>query len=282
MNYRLLDSGDFEKLEQIGAFRVVRPAAQAVWPKTLPADEWKKHDARYERFSDGKGEWKKVSNIPAQWSVQFPDFQMSAKLTSFGHLGFFPEQLENWSELKQTCEALKTQLGRPPQVLNLFGYTGGSSLACALGGAELVHVDASKGTVDWARANFELAGLKAHPIRYIVEDVVDFVDREIRRSRVYDGIILDPPSYGRGPDKQVWKIEEHLNPFLLKLRQLLSPTARFTLLTCHSPGYSPISLARLLKHSFSAAEGQIQTREMVIKESEGQSLPAGVSAFLKS
>jgi len=281
MDYRLLDSGDFEKLEQVGAFRVVRPAAQAVWPKTLPAAEWKAHDARYERFSDGKGEWKKVSNIPAQWVVQFPDFKMIAKLTSFGHLGFFPEQMQNWRELRETSERLKTQLGRPPQVLNLFGYSGGSSLACALGGAELVHVDASKGTVDWARSNFESAGMKAHPIRYIVEDVSDFVDREIRRSRIYDGVILDPPSYGRGPEKQVWKIEEHLNPFLAKLRLLMKPDSGFVLLTCHSPGYSPISLSRLLQQSFSAAENQIQTREMVIEESQNRCLPAGVSAFLR-
>ncbi len=279
MEYRLLDSGEFEKLEQVGEFRIVRPAAQAVWPKTLTSVEWKRHDARYERFSDGKGEWKKISQMPAVWPVQFPQFQLTAKLTSFGHLGFFPEQMTNWQRLKDTCENLKSKLHRAPQVLNLFAYTGGSSLACALGGAEIVHVDASKGTVDWARSNFDLAGLKEHPVRYIVEDTTAFVDRELRRSRNYDGVILDPPSYGRGPDKQLWKIEEHLNPLLKQIQKLLNPGG-FVLLSCHSPGYSPISLSRLLQQNFSAPEGQLQTGEMIIQESQNRSLPAGTSAFL--
>lgn len=280
MSYRLLDSGNFEKLEQIGEFRVVRPAAQAVWSHTLGPDEWQKWDARYERYSDGKGEWKKLSSIPVNWPVEIASsLRLGMKLTSFGHLGVFAEQEQNWRKLRSECERLRAVTGQAPEVLNLFAYTGASSIACAQGGATVVHVDASKGTVDWARANFELNGLGAHPVRYMVDDATKFVEREVRRTRRYHGIILDPPSYGRGAEKQVWKIETDLVPLLKLLKELLVPGG-FLQLSCHSPGYTPVSLQNLIAQVFKKNPSAIEANEMIIPAEAGFSLPSGVTAWL--
>jgi 23S rRNA (cytosine1962-C5)-methyltransferase len=281
MTYALLDSGDFEKLEQIGEIRIVRPAAQAIWKKTLPATEWEKWQAKFERFSDGTGEWKRRGAIADSWVVEIGGLKLKLKLTSFGHLGVFGEQLDNWHRLRSACHGLAKKLPKPPVVLNLFGYTGGSSIACAQGGAHLVHLDSSKGTVDWAHQNFDLNGLETAPVRYMVDDAVEFVEREVRRGNIYDGVILDPPTYGRGTKKQMWKIETGLVPLLESVRRILNPTAGFVLLSCHSPGYSPVSLNHLLAQLFEVKATKVSANEMLIVDQNGHPLPSGVSAWFQ-
>jgi 23S rRNA (cytosine1962-C5)-methyltransferase len=301
MTYQLLDAGDFAKLEQVGPWRLVRPAAQAVWRRRLDAEAWGRVDAVYERFRDGKGEWHrhrhrhtkddkvdkagktdkidKIDKIDRSdksdnnWTIDLAGVRLRAKLTSFGHLGLFAEQSLNWQELRLACG----ELGRP-HVLNLFAYTGAASIACAQGGAEVTHIDASKGTVDWARQNFELNGLAGAGVRFMVDDAVAFAAREGRRGKKYDGVILDPPTYGRGPDKQLWKIEEHLLPLLDQLRALLNPRG-FVLLSCHSPGYTPLVVENLLKQIWAGAA--VEAREMGIVDAQGVVLPSGVSGFVR-
>jgi 23S rRNA (cytosine1962-C5)-methyltransferase len=279
MTYQLLDSGDFEKLEQVGAIRIVRPAAQAIWKKARPASDWEQWNAKFERFSDGTGEWKRRGSLDDSWPIEVGGIRLKLKLTSFGHLGLFGEQHDNWQRLRSTCQDLSKKLARPPQVLNLFGYTGASSIACAQGGAQLVHLDSSKGTVDWCRQNFELNGLQAASVRYMVDDAVEFTEREVRRGHVYDGVILDPPTYGRGTKKQMWKIESGLVSLLESIRKILNPQTGFVLLTCHSPGYSPISLRHLLGQLFELKGREIEANEMVIIDQNGNPLPSGVSAW---
>ncbi len=273
MSYQLLDSGDFEKLEKVGPYIIRRPAAQAVWRKT--ESHWPTADAVYHRYSEGKGEWKTASSVPQSWTIELGDLKLIAKLTSFGHLGLFAEQQKNWSLIQNRIE--QTKNNRVPLILNLFAYTGGSSLVAGRAGAEVVHVDASKGSVDWAKRNFEANGIES-TTRYMVDDVMAFVEREVRRGRVYDGIILDPPTYGRGPQKEIWKIEEHLLPLLDMCKKLLEQSSGFVLLSCHSQGYTPIALKHLLASSIGAHT--VEAEEMVIMDRFGKALPSGASAFI--
>jgi 23S rRNA (cytosine1962-C5)-methyltransferase len=247
----------------------------------LPPTDWQKVDAHFERFSDGDGDWKiKNQKIKEPWQIDIAGLKMQMKLTSFGHLGIFPEQKRNWLQLEEIVGARKrAQPEAPLKVLNLFAYTGGSSLICAKAGAEVAHVDASKGSVTWARENAKLSGLESKPIRWLVDDVQEFVQREIRRGTQYQGIILDPPSYGRGTNKQVWNIEEHLTGFLHALSKLMADDFLFALLSCHSPGYTPTSLQNQLKQMLKGKGGRYHAGEMLIESKAGLDLPSGCSCL---
>lgn len=278
-SYALLDSGGFRKLEQVGPFRLVRPAASAVWEPRLPAKEWSKVDAEFVRHRDGTGEWR-VQNTKVQtpFTIDVRGLKFQIKLTSFGHLGIFPEQERNWLRFRELVAALK-KAEPDVRVLNLFAYTGGSTLACASAGAEVAHVDASKGTVKWASENARLTGLADKPVRWLVDDVKEFVARELRRGTKYDGLILDPPSYGKGEKKQVWKIETDLMPLLKDLKKIFSGRANsFVCLSAHSEAYTPTSLKNQLLRVF-GTDAITEANEMLINDSSDLPLPSGASAL---
>lgn len=278
--YRLLDSGGFQKLEQVGPYRLVRPSLQAIWEPTLPQSEWEAAHARFVRFSGGDGEWKVHKKIKKdQWSVMLEEITFIMDMTDFGHLGLFAEQADNWRWFQEQVGKWTAQ-DKPVRVLNLFAYTGGSTLACARAGAQVVHVDASKTSVSWARKNAEASLLSDKPIRWIVEDVQKFVQRELRRGNTYHGIILDPPSYGRGPKNEIWKLEESLSLFMDDLAKLFDQEYGFVLLSAHSPGLTPLGLENVLRQHFGEREGQFSSREMVIRAQQNHcSLPSGAQAL---
>ena len=286
MTYALLDSGDFQKLEQVGPFRIVRPSPQAVWKPRLGDAEWNKVDAHYERFTGGDGKWTKINKLlPSSWVISIDEQKFVIKLTDFGHLGIFPEQHRNWRKLGDTIARFRAQ-NLPDavfRVLNLFAYTGGSTLAAARAGAQVAHIDASKTSVAWARENAAANQGEQLPIRWLTEDAVKFVDREIRRGQVYQGLILDPPSYGRGPDGEVWKIEDHMVPLIRKLAQLTDKTLAFVLLSSHSHGYTPLALANLINSEFKVPIAAISSEEMTLNERDSERvLPSGASALYLS
>jgi len=279
--YKLIDSGNFQKLEQVGPYRLVRPSAQAVWRPRLPAAEWHRADATYTRFSGGEGKWDvRNRKLPETWTIDAPAAgRMVIRLTDFGHLGIFPEQHANWGRLSRLVGAA-AQTGRVLNVLNLFAYTGGSSMACAGAGASVVHVDASKTSVAWARENAEASGLAERKLRWIVDDVQKFVAREIRRGSKYHGVILDPPSYGRGAKGETWDIEAMLPQLLDAIRQLLADDFAFVLLSAHSEGYSPLALVNLLAEALPSGEGRYEAEEMTAREEDtGRPLPSGNSCL---
>ena len=277
ISYELLDCGDFKKLERIGDLKLIRPAASAIWQKTNP-ELWSKVDWEFERSQKGQGRWHSRSQNQFECqAVKCGLLKLNLKPTPFGHMGLFAEQISYWQRIIETC---KSSTLRAPKVLNLFAYTGGSTLAAALGGAEVTHVDASKTSVDWAKDNAELNELSEAPIRWIVDDVGAFVKREIRRENKYQGIILDPPSYGRGPKNQLWKIEEDLPKLLEKLRQILSEDFLFLHLSAHTPGLSALSLENLLKSYF--GERSYFTEEMRVEVSSGTTLPSGTSCWMSN
>lgn len=276
MSYELIDSGDFKKLEAFGDYIFERPSASAVWSQTKEPNIWKKADAVFLRDNKGDGEWKaKNKAIPDHWVIQVAGLKFQMRMTNFGHLGIFPEQKANWEWLQNLD--LKGK-----RVLNLFAYTGGSTLACAKAGAEVVHVDASKTSVTWARENAKLNGLAEGPIRWIVEDVQEFVAKELRRGKSYHGIILDPPSYGRGTKKQIWKIERHLMPLLYNLKKLAAEDFQFCLLSSHSQGYTPMAHENQLRQVFSGYSGlKFQSAEMYLGDIDRCPLPAGGFSLAK-
>ncbi len=278
-DYRLIDSGNFQKLEQVGPYRFVRPAAQAVWTPRLDDATWAKVDASFSRFSGGDGKWTiHNKSLPKKWIIEQGPVKLVISLTDFGHLGIFPEQDANWDKLHQLIK--DRGAGRDIQVLNLFAYTGGSTLACATAGAKVVHLDASKTSVNWGRENAEASGVGDAPVRWIVDDVQKFVEREVRRGNKYHGIILDPPSYGRGTNNEVWQIEQHMVPLLDKLKMILADDALFVLLSSHSNGYTPIALKNLLLGIVNESSGSFDPHEMLIHEQDsGRALPSGASCL---
>ncbi|HMN30693.1 MAG TPA: class I SAM-dependent methyltransferase [Caldilineaceae bacterium] len=278
--YTLLDSGNEQKLERIGPYTLVRPALQAVWRPRLAEAEWKKADGLFVRSSDGGGEWQWKRRVEREFDLLFNDLAFRIKLTNFGHMGLFPEQAANWEWLRSLIRArMKRTNDRNLTVLNLFGYTGGSSLAASQGGAHVVHLDAAKGVVDWARKNAQLCHLDERPIRWLVDDALKFVRREERRGNVYQGIILDPPSFGRGPQGEVFKIEQDLLPLLDSCRAILAEDALFVLYSCHTPGFTPLVLQNQLDDIASGRRGKLESGEMTVAESSGRLLPSG--AFVR-
>lgn len=278
-DYKLIDSGDFQKLEQVGPYRIVRPAAQAVWRPRLDSEQWRSADATFNRFSGGDGKWTiRNSSLPKKWNIEQGPVKLVISLTDFGHLGIFPEQDANWEILHNLI--VKQKKDAEFNVLNLFAYTGGSTLACASAGAKVVHLDASKTSVAWARDNAQASGLGEKPIRWIVDDVQKFVEREVRRGNKYQGIILDPPSFGRGANNEVWQIEDHLVPLLANLKQILADDFLFILLSCHSNGYTPLALQNLLLGIVDNQDGAFEVGEMIVREQDsGRVLPSGASAL---
>ena len=233
-DYELLDCSGGEKLERWGGQLLVRPDPQAIWNTPRVHRGWKHNAGRYARSSSGGGKWENRS-MPERWTVAWKELTFNVKPMNFKHTGLFPEQAANWDWARERIRAA----GRPVSVLNLFAYTGGATLACASAGASVCHVDAARGMVQWARENARSSGLEDAPIRWIVDDCGKFVEREIRRGRFYDAIILDPPSYGRGPSGEVWKLEENLYPFLELVSRVLSPQPLFVLLNSYTTGLAP-------------------------------------------
>ena len=275
--YQLIDSGDFKKLEQVGPHRIIRPSPQAVWAIKDKA-KWNDVDAVYKRYSGGDGEWIFNRKFERDVTVKLADVNFSIEPTEFGHLGVFPEQARNWDFINQTIQkAYKNRSdGKKIRVLNLFGYTGGSTLAAAKAGAEVVHVDASKTSINWARKNAIINGCGDFPIRWITDDVQKFVARELRRGSEYDVIILDPPSFGRGSKGEAWKIEEHLIGLLANLRLLSSKDVVLLMLSAHSNGYTPRAMTNLLNDAMQNIKGSFEAYEMVIKEHDSErTLPSG-------
>lgn len=277
--YQLLDSGHGRKLEQVGPIRIERQASLALWAPKLPKEEWKMAQAVHVRSEKGGGHWDMKGKIPESWITRVGSLDLHTKLTSFGHLGFFVEQLDEWNEFINIVPLIQKRLGRVPKLLNLFGYTGCSSLALAQGGAEVTHVDAAKGIVDWGKDNQKL-NVKTPPdsIRWIVEDCLTFVEREARRGNFYDGVILDPPSYGRGPKKQLFKIEDNILPLLEAITPILNPEVSLIHFSCHTPGFTPRILENLLRSCLSLEGMKVSSNEMIIHSSldPSRSLPSGV------
>lgn len=271
--YTLLDSGHFQKLERVGPYTLVRPALQAMWNAKLSKEQWDRADATFYRDESGKGEWHfKGKRLPESWTVQIEGVAVRVHLTDFGHIGLFPEHFQ---ELDLLREAIVESKAKPFKVLNLFAYTGGLTLQLAKAGAHLVHLDASKKSVDWARENAQTAGLEKEPVRWIVDDVRKFVTKEIRRGAKYDGIILDPPSFGRGAKKEVWKIEDDLGSLLLDLSKLFSDEFSFLLLTCHTPGITGLVLENILEPFFKG-KGHYKSGELaIVEEKSSRKLPSG-------
>ena len=261
-DYALLDSGDGKKLERFGGYVLARPCAQAVWKPTLSATVWQQAHATFDRV-DGN-QWHNRHALPGEWQIKTVGINFRLSGTDFGHLGIFPEQREQWRWIQASVAAACQQRGRSIQVLNLFAYSGGSTFAAALGGAEVCHLDASKGMVQWARENAKLNDLQEHPIRWIADDAHTFLAREARRERRYDAIILDPPTFGRGQRNEMYKIEEDLPETLRLCRALLTDKPLFILLSAHTPGYSPIVLQNILQQSVQPLEGAMASGELLL------------------
>lgn len=278
MSYRLLDSGNGRKLEEVVGVRIDRQAPAAVWKPRLDPREWQKATGVHVRSDRGGGHWNWKTAEPKSWQVDFEGLTLELKPTPFGHLGLFAEQGEQWGFIRSAVEAFVQQEARPPKILNLFAYTGGSSLAAAQAGAQVTHVDAAKGVVDWARRNAQLSGLADRPVRWIVEDARRFCARALRREDFYDGIILDPPSFGRGKTGEVWKIEDDLGDLLDTCAALCRETPSLLLLSAHSPGYSAISLQNLAQDHFNLEGLRLESGEMTIREEAGRLLPSGTYA----
>lgn len=240
-DYEVIDCSDGEKLERWGEYLLVRPDPQVIWNTEKSHYGWKKMNGHYHRSTKGGGEWE-FFNLPEQWSINYRSLKFQLKPFSFKHTGLFPEQAVNWDWLSEKIR----NAGRPVKVLNLFAYTGGATLAAAAAGAAVTHVDASKGMVGWAKENAKASGLSDAPIRWLVDDCVKFVEREIRRGNKYDGIIMDPPSYGRGPKGEIWKIEDSIYAFISLCTQILSEDALFFLINSYTTGLAPSVLTYMI------------------------------------
>lgn len=268
MTYSLIDSGGELKLERFGDYTLVRPASQALWEPLQPQGLWDGADALFTREKGNK--WIKNKKLPAFWTVEIEKLLFKIAPTDFGHLGVFPEHSLLWKWMAPLIKERKAQ----PNILNLFAYSGGATLAAAKAGAKVCHLDASKGMVAWARENAALNKLSDAPIRWIVEDVMKFLTREIKRGTRYDGIILDPPSFGRGSKGEVFKIETDLHELLKACRSLLSENPLFFVLSCHTPGMTPIVLHHLISQLM-GKKGSIETGEMIIPGNKTFDLPCG-------
>ncbi|BBI16439.1 Putative uncharacterized protein [Neochlamydia sp. S13] len=269
--YSLIDSGNGYKLEQFGPYTISRPCSQAVWEPRLSQESWDHAHAFFSREGQNKWTFRK-EKLPDMWQIKVADIAFKISPTDFGHLGIFPEQRAFWKWIQSTPIKGK-------RVLNLFAYSGGSTLAAAQAGAEVCHLDASKGMVAWARENAALNHLEKAPIRWIIDDVFKFLGRELRRGSRYDAIILDPPSFGRGANGEVFKIEEEINKLLRSCRELLTPKPLFILFSCHTPGFSPLVMKHLLHQNLDGLSGTIDEGEMLLEGStETFPIPSGTFA----
>jgi 23S rRNA (cytosine1962-C5)-methyltransferase len=273
-NYELLDCGDFEKLERFGEYITIRPEPQAVWPKVWSDAEWKKQaHIKFVPKGSNSGDWIKMKKMPDQWVIPYKlpnDKEISFRLglTSFKHVGIFPEQAANWDFIVKSIESMSTP---KPKVLNLFAYTGGASLAASAAGAEVTHVDSIKQVVSWANENMQISGLT--DIRWMVEDALKFGEREVRRGNKYNGIILDPPAFGHGPKGEKWKLEDNLAEMMKNVLQILDPKEHFLILNAYSLGLSALVIENLLKEF---AGKDLKIGELYLQAKSGVKLPLGV------
>lgn len=273
-DYELLDSGGGMKVERFGQYILARPAPQALWKLAKPIAEWNPA-AIYRRSTTGGGKWDISGTLPEEWQISWHKTQFIIKPTGFGHLGIFPEQQPFWEWITQRLRKIPGQAN----ILNLFAYTGGSTLAALTAGAKVCHVDGSKGVVTWANRNLALNGMTEAPVRWIVDDALKFVQREIKRGVRYNGIILDPPSFGRGPKGQVWKIETHLPALFEAFQDLLDDTHAFFLITCHSANVSAPGLRNMISSMDSKDTSPIETGDILLNHTNPSlRLPAGIYA----
>ncbi|MDF2474453.1 MAG: hypothetical protein K0R21_2235 [Anaerocolumna sp.] len=278
-DYEVIDASQGEKLERWGDYILVRPDPQVLWDTPKVEKGWKKRNGHYHRSSKGGGEWE-FFDLPKQWKINYKDLTFNLQPFNFKHTGLFPEQAANWEWFGNKIREMKKQEpDREIKVLNLFAYTGGATIAAAKAGAFVTHVDASKGMVTWAKENATLSGLDDAPIRYIVDDCVKFVEREIRRGSRYDAVIMDPPSYGRGPKGEIWKIEESIHPFVKLSTQVLKESPLFFLINSYTTGLQPAVLAYLLGIELTSKfGGKVEADEIGLPvTSNGLVLPCGAS-----
>ena len=273
-DYEVIDTCSGEKCERWGDYILVRPDPQVIWDTGHDNPAWKKKNGHYHRNNKGGGEWE-FRNLPKEWTIQYRDLTFNLKPFSFKHTGLFPEQAVNWD----WCAEKIKNAGRPVKVLNLFAYTGGATISAAKAGAAVTHVDASKGMVGWAKENAVASGLADAPIRWLVDDCVKFVEREIRRGNTYDGIIMDPPSYGRGPKGEIWKIEESIYPFIELTAKLLKKDSIFFLINSYTTGLQPAVLSYMINTAIvSQFGGKVEAEEIGLPvSSNGLVLPCGAS-----
>ncbi len=274
-DYQLLDTGGGMKLERWGDVVLVRPDPQVIWPQPSGA-QWNNWDGYYHRSETGGGRWEFRRPLPDSWTIGYGDLKFKIRPTDFKHTGLFPEQAANWDWCSEKIRA-ERKAGREVNVLNLFGYTGAATVACAAAGAAICHVDASKGMVQWCRDNAVLSGLGSAPIRTIADDCMKFVGRELRRGRRYDAIIMDPPTYGRGASGELWKLEVHLWKLLVECRALLSDRPLFFLINSYTSKVSPLILGNLLSDLLAEKNGRITVGELALSsQRDGKILPCGV------
>ena len=273
-DYELIDCSCGERLERWGNITLIRPDPQVIWKTEKKNPLWKKADAVYHRSQSGGGQWEIRNKIPDFWTIGYRDLTFNIKTMGFKHTGLFPEQAVNWDWFSEKIK----QAGRPLKILNLFAYTGGATLAAAKAGAAVTHVDASKGMVGWAKENAVSSGLGDAPIRWLVDDCVKFVEREIRRGNKYDAIIMDPPSYGRGPKGEIWKIEDMIHPLIKLCTQILSDKPLFFLINSYTTGLAPAVLTYMLATELKEYNGTVDSQEIGLPvSSNGLVLPCGAS-----
>ncbi|MBK7886834.1 MAG: class I SAM-dependent methyltransferase [Bacteroidetes bacterium] len=278
-DYELLDCGDFEKLERFGKYITIRPEPQAVWSRKWEVKEWEKRaHVRFVPKSSSAGTWKKLKDMPDQWRMQYAFNKTDVicfrlGLTSFKHVGIFPEQAVNWEYIYNNIKTIRKTIDQP-RVLNLFAYTGGASLAAKAAGADITHLDSIKQVVTWAKENMELSHLDG--IRWLVEDAMTYVKREVKRGKKYHGIILDPPAYGHGPDGEHWKLEEMINDMMKYVSELLEPENSFLVLNTYSLGFSSLIIKNLMEDHFGKRGATAECGEIYLQATSGVVLPLGV------
>ena len=273
-DYELIDTGGGERLERWGEFILRRPDPQIIWPAVGDASSWDNADARYQRSSKGGGRWELKRELPSRWTISYNNLKFYVRPTDFKHTGLFPEQAVNWKWIINKINGV----ARPVKVINLFAYTGAATVAAASAGAEVCHVDAAKGMVNWAKENLAFSGLAERTVRFITDDVIKFVKREKRRGRLYDAVIMDPPSYGRGPDGEVWKLEDALYDLIEECANILSGDPLFFLVNSYTTGFSPTVVGNILKMQIqNKFEGTVETGEVGLPVSaSGLVLPCGI------
>jgi len=271
--YELIDFGDGRRMERFGALRLDRPCLAVEDVERARPELWAEADARFQRTGENEGQWSSERELPEQWTIAHGPVRFELKRAPAGHLGMFPEQAANWDWIAGQL----SRVDEPPTILNLFAYTGGSTLTAAAAGANVVHVDAARNTIAWARRNAELSGLAEQPIRWIAEDAMKFAKRELKRGNRYDAVILDPPSYGHGPRGEVWRLSKHLPRLLDLCGQLTAGRRRFVLLTCHTPGYDPQRLKGMMTEAMGETDrGTVESEPLTVQSASGREMPSGV------
>ena len=277
--YELLDMADGEKLERWGKYILIRPDPQIIWKDKSNEELWKKAHARYIRSSTGGGHWEKLKKMDDSWAIKYKDLTFNLKPMGFKHTGLFPEQSVNWDYMIEKISQ-RTNNNYQTKVLNLFAYTGGATVACAYAGASVCHVDSSQGMTNWAKENLASSGLKDKPVRFLVDDVVKFVKREIRRGNKYDAIIMDPPSYGRGKNGEVWSIEKNLYELVELCSNLLSDNPLFMIINTYTGGLSGTIISNVVKHAIKDKEIKVSFDEIGLKQKDSEEfLPCGITTI---